>query len=466
MAVLFLVAVGAASIAGCGGGGSSTAAPVTPPNTAGKAQGVYSGATSTGETFESIILPNDTYYALYGTTTGNTFNVSGMMTGQGASGSGTYSATVSDFYYTGAIYDGSVNATYTAGSSIQGTVTEVGNPTVDFSGTALPTSSFSYSTAAALSDISGAWTGQLFAGASAAVTIGTNGTISGSSQGCTFSGTAAPDSSGKNFFDVSFTYGASPCLLPNQTQTGIAIDYLLSDGVTRQVIAGVSDGSKNGNVFLSTRKSSGPSNPGSVAFVQSANFTSTATASSYSSSFGSPVSNGDLVAVAFWWNYSPGATIVSVTDSAGNTYTPVLQAHSTYSNDWSGWIYAAHNVAGGSNLTITVKVSYANADQFSMAILEYSGVSTVDGISTNGGTSGNTVASGYVSTTHANELILGLAVADVNLGAGSGYNSRFVSPYFSVEDKMVSSVGQYDAEFTTANSIAYEGWDAGVAAFY
>ena len=39
------------------------------------------------------------------------------------------------------------------------------------------------------------------------------------------------------------------CLLPNQTQTGIAIDYLLSNGSTRQLLGAVSSGS-SGNVFI------------------------------------------------------------------------------------------------------------------------------------------------------------------------------------------------------------------------
>ena len=39
-----------------GGGGSTT----------GLAQGVYSGTSSTGVTFDTIVLPNDKFYAIYG----------------------------------------------------------------------------------------------------------------------------------------------------------------------------------------------------------------------------------------------------------------------------------------------------------------------------------------------------------------------------------------------------------------
>jgi hypothetical protein len=123
-------------------------------------------------------------------------------------------------------------------------------------------------------------------------------------------------------------------------------------------------------------------------------------------------------------------------------------------------------VTGASNVAVTVKVSYANADQFSMAILDYANVGTLDAISTSGGTTGMPVTSGSAITHQPNELILGVAVADVNVTAASGFNSRFTSPYFVVEDKIVSSTGSYSATFNTSTSIANEGWDAGMATFY
>jgi hypothetical protein len=448
---------------GCGstGAGAGSAA------TTGQAQGVYSGTTSTGETFETIVLPNDTYYALYGRTVGNVFTVSGLITGQGTSDAGQYTASVNDYYYTGVRYSGSVKATYAAGSSISGTVTETGNPGPVFSGTTLPISSFPYTTPASISDITGTWNGNLFGNTPAAVSISANGSVTGSSDGCTFSGTVTPDSSNKNFFDFTLTYGGSPCLLPYQTQSGIAVDYLLSDGITHQLLAAVSSGSY-GNVFIANRITAPPVS--SPKLNQISSFTSQSTvynpASTYTATFSSPVTRGDLIAVAFWWNYAPGSSIVSVTDSAGNIYRPILQTPSAYSNDWSAWIYAATNVTGASNVAVTVKVSYANADQFSMAILDYSNLKTLDATSTSGGTTGMPMTSGTAITHQPNELILGVGVADVNLMAGSGFNSRFTSGNFSVEDKIVSSTGSYNATFNAPTSIANEGWDIGMATFY
>ncbi len=321
---------------------------------------------------------------------------------------------------------------------------------------------FNFSTPAQLSDIQGNWTGYLFGNALAQVTIGASGSFTGSTQGCTFSGTVAPDSSGKGFFDFTIKYGGSPCELANQTQTGIAVDYLLTSGTTRQLVAAVSS-SSGGDVFIANRAATVVPPSGNPKFVQSASFTSQSTTSQYTATFGSPVTSGDMIAVAFWGN---GQQIVSVTDSAGNVYAPAIQTSSIDSNNWAAWIYAAPNAIGGANISVTVKVSQANSQQFSMAILEYSGIGNVDVTSTTGGTATPLFSSGSATTHNPNEVIIGVAVADVNMAAGNGFNSRFVSPYFCVEDKFVTSAGNYDAEFIPQNTIQDEGWDAAMATFY
>lgn len=240
------------SLIGCGGGNNTSSPQST--TTTGQAQGVYSGSDSQGGFFESIILPNDNYWAIVGTVSGNVFTVSEMLAGQGTSNHGKYTASLTDFHSIGTSDSGSVSASYVTGSSISGTVTESGSPAVTFTGTFLTSSSFNYNTSATLTNITGAWSGTLLDGTSTAVTINANGSFSGSSSsGCSFSGTLTPDASGKNFFNVSLTYGASPCLLPNQTSSGVAVDYLLSDGVTRQLVAGVASGTSYGTVFIANR---------------------------------------------------------------------------------------------------------------------------------------------------------------------------------------------------------------------
>ena len=112
---------------------------------------------------------------------------------------------------------------------------------------------FNYDTAASVSAISGTWDGTLLDGVTTTVTINSNGTVSGSNLGCSFSGTVTADSSGKNFYDVSLTFGASPCAFPNQTASGVGVYYLLSNGVTHQLLAGVTLGTSEGTVFFAQR---------------------------------------------------------------------------------------------------------------------------------------------------------------------------------------------------------------------
>lgn len=249
--ILLVVSVGLLS---CGGGSNSSGNANQNSggnvSTSGQAQGVYEGTASTGYAFDAIDLPNDTFYAIYGNMIGNVLYVCGMATGQGSSGSSNYTATETDFDYCGGsqvVYTGSVSATYTQGVSMNGSISENGN-TETFTATVPPSSQFEFSTAASLSAVSGTWNGSLTDGESATVTIDSSGNVNGiSSDGCSFSGKISPDASNTNFFDVSITMGGSPCVFANQGTSGIGVDYLLSDGVTTQLIAGL----QNSEAYLS-----------------------------------------------------------------------------------------------------------------------------------------------------------------------------------------------------------------------
>jgi hypothetical protein len=66
-------------------------------------------------------------------------------------------------------------------------------------------------------------------------------------------GTLAPDSSKQNFFNVSFTFSDSPCTFPNQTATGVGVEYLLSDGKTNRLLVALTAGTSIGTVFAEER---------------------------------------------------------------------------------------------------------------------------------------------------------------------------------------------------------------------
>jgi hypothetical protein len=240
---------GGGSGGGVSGGGVSLVA--------GDVKGVYSGiASSSGYTFWIIILPNEKLYGIYGTVSGNQILLDGMITGQGTTNSSGYTASVTDFFYTGSVKSGTFSASDFTGAGLDGTLAEDGTVTT-FTGTSVLGSVWDYGTTfqtpASLSSISGAWTGTLLDGMTTTVTISSTGSVTGSSSGCSFTGTVVPDSSNTNFYDVSLTFGGSPCAFPNQTANGIGVEYLLSDGVTNQLLVPVTVGNSAGTVFAAER---------------------------------------------------------------------------------------------------------------------------------------------------------------------------------------------------------------------
>jgi len=244
-------------LSACGGGGSSSGSTTTTSasnstSTVGAAQGVYQGTISQGSTsnyFEGVVLPDDRFYAIYGIQSGSTFYVSGMLTGQGSSSSSTYTvSSISDFYYSGTKYTGSLSGTFSNGN-ISGTVTETGL-TMPFTGTTPPTANFNYNVAANLASVTGTWDGSSLDGTISSVVVQSNGSFAGGFSGCNYSGQLTPNAS-KNFFGVSVSFTGSSCLMNGQTATGVAVVTIPSPGHT-QLLAAFNTPSY-GTVFLSTR---------------------------------------------------------------------------------------------------------------------------------------------------------------------------------------------------------------------
>jgi hypothetical protein len=255
-------------LAGCGivGGSNNNGNDGGGTSLTGQAQGVYSGITSSGYSFETIVLPNDRFYEIYGTLIGNLYSVTGMVSGQGISGDGTYSASANELLYTGQTIADTLTASVVQDSSLGGTLIPIGSLSgVSFTGTALPSSSFNYSTPASLADLYGSWTGTELDGTSTTITFNSDGTVSGSASGCPISGTVVADPSNKNFFEVSLKFGAAPCPLLNQTASGVAVDSLLADGVTHQLWIVVTEGASAGTAFLAQRSAgSGGATPNAL----------------------------------------------------------------------------------------------------------------------------------------------------------------------------------------------------------
>jgi hypothetical protein len=109
-------------------------------------------------------------------------------------------------------------------------------------------------------------------------------------------------------------------------------------------------------------------------------------------------------------------------------------------------IYYCPNIAGGSRPTVTVRFDAAVAFP-DVAILEYSGVSTLDQNRGNFGT-GTTTSSGTRTTTAANELIFAAnIVGTFTTGPGANFTQRIItSPDGDIcEDRIVTAIGTYGA---------------------
>jgi len=133
LAALFL------ALAGCGGGSGSSGG-TTPAAPVPSAQGAYSGNYSNGSQHFTVVLENDQFYTLYGNTTGGVFALAGFVQGNGSSSNGSFTASdVRDATAAGQLLSGSLSATYIAGTSFNGTLTEGAN-TIAFSGTPLASS--------------------------------------------------------------------------------------------------------------------------------------------------------------------------------------------------------------------------------------------------------------------------------------------------------------------------------------
>lgn len=245
-------------LVGCGGGGGSSVS-ATP----GEAQGVYSGSFSTAAfptgKFSTLVLDSDEIWTIYGREgASGELLVYGLIQGQGASSNGSFTASsLKDYYYDGTSATGTLSARYQVGATFSGTVS-AGGQSVSFSGVvpAAGSTNYNYNRAAALSDISGSWAGTNMSGVTSNYTISATGTFSGTNQnGCGFSGTVTPRSSGKNVFDVSLTNNTSNAcgVASGLSGRGIAVSSLLTNGRRQLIVAVVTNDRQYGSAVFATR---------------------------------------------------------------------------------------------------------------------------------------------------------------------------------------------------------------------
>jgi len=247
---LFFVLGFISILSACGGGGSSGSASNASPSNVNPV-GFWQGTASSGYSVDMLVLPNFKTYAIFGTPTStNGLLVYGFDSAQGSISGSSYSGSGYEFEYTGQVFSGSFSSTVTQGVSLQGSTLANGN-TSTFS--LVPASGFNFNIPANVASVSGNWTGTLLTGGSATVSISSTGALTGSSNGCSYVGTVSPDSSGTNFFNVSLTYGNTPCTQPNQVVTGIGVAYPASTGHTQIIVALQNSTGNLGTAFFAIR---------------------------------------------------------------------------------------------------------------------------------------------------------------------------------------------------------------------
>jgi hypothetical protein len=153
----------------------------------------------------------------------------------------------------------------------------------------------------------------------------------------------------------------------------------------------------------------------------------------------------DIIVGARWFNPGGGTTVVSVTDTAGNTYVPGPAKFDSGSGEQLV-ILGAFNVTGHASNVVSVNLS-AGVQYWGVLTRQYSGLaalSAYDATATDA-TFGTTLTSGAFTTAQADELIICLAQV-ANTGttwtAGSGYAIQVqdASQVTVFQDQIVSSI--------------------------
>jgi hypothetical protein len=242
-----------ALLAGCGGGGSSNSASDSPVLAA---EGVYTGTLSNGEKHESIILENGQIFMMHGDF--QSLNGQAVLEGPGKAENGGYSsADLKDFQTASAesFFPASISASYNSAGRFSGTISEQGGTigSVSFDGVRPTTSFYDYDQPASLDKVVGNWGDFLLR-----VTITPAGDIHLSSRQCDGNGTIKPRTTGKNVFDIEWTFGAIPaCPFYGQTVKSIAfVEGFTQDASTlsqRLIIMGVDNSRAKGKGYFLLR---------------------------------------------------------------------------------------------------------------------------------------------------------------------------------------------------------------------
>lgn len=192
-----------------------------------------------------------------------------------------------------------------------------------------------------------------------------------------------------------------------------------------------------------------------------------ALATSVSATLAGAVASGDalLVLVGLKSGGSlTGAEWTGVTDSSGNTYTPLSQYNGSAALNGSFGMkaYLALNVAAAGAGANTITATCSPSQSMTIQAVELAGVAAAkafDGLAVATGAA-TTMTSGSLATTCPNDIIIGaFASGSVSTAVGSGYTQISIAPTSGnlLEYKLVSATGSNAPTGTQTSAAAYAG---------
>jgi fibronectin type 3 domain-containing protein len=194
-----------------------------------------------------------------------------------------------------------------------------------------------------------------------------------------------------------------------------------------------------------------------IAFVQGNYATPQSPQASVAVTYTVAQTAGNLNVVVVGWNDTT-SQVQSVADSSGNVYVRAV-GPTVQSGLGTQSIYYAANVAASAAGANTVTVLFNTpANYVDVRIAEYRGIDSVTPVDVVAGSqgSGATSNSGFVTTTNANDLLVGAnLVSYLTTAAGAGYTNRMItSPDGDIlEDRIVTAVGSYNATASVSGGV-------------
>lgn len=248
LSIIFLVQF----LAACGGGGGGgDSAPIQPATVQDEnAEGLWVGQTNTNRNVSGLVLDDGQIYILYSVTDDPSI-IAGFIHGDSTVNGDTFSSNnLKDYNFEGlGVLSASTSATISEKISLEGNVSYSDGGVVSFS------SSYdsAYDLTPSVSDVAGNYSGwvAVIGGLELAnLSIDGAGNISAIAEGgCNASGVIYERGSG-NAYNVSITFGVSPCSMANDTLTGIAYFDVENNVI---YVAAPNDSRTNAGLFVGSK---------------------------------------------------------------------------------------------------------------------------------------------------------------------------------------------------------------------